>query len=53
MLLIFLIQLYWIFDIQKQKRVVAKDADDEYLSIPMNYELLFQKVRRKGEARES
>ena len=45
-------QLFWVFDIEKQKRIVAKDGNEQYLSIPINFELLFQKVRRKDVERK-
>jgi len=36
--------MFWIFAIQKQERVVAKEGEDLYVSIPVDYPFKFQQL---------
>lgn len=40
-------QIFWIYDVFCQQRVIAKTEDMRYLSIPLNYTLKFQRLTRR------
>jgi len=46
------VQIFWVFGVVCQRRVIAKTEDMRYVSIPLNYSLNFQKLTRKTEKRK-
>ena len=46
-------QIYWVYAVQRQKRVVAVDGNSRYVSLPADYPLLFQPVARNHETSKS
>jgi len=44
MWLLLLNQVYWVYDILKQPRVIATDRDDNYISISLDYKQRFHIV---------
>jgi len=43
------LKIYWIVGVHEQQRVLAKDSDNCYISIPVDYPMKFQQVaRHKG-----
>jgi len=42
-------QVYWVYDIQKQPRLIATDRDENYISIPLDYKHRFH-VIEKGQS---
>ena len=46
-------KVYWIFAVERQQRVVAKDYNSRYLSIPVESHFRFQQQKRDTHARKS
>ena len=44
--ILWLAQVYWVFDIIKQPRVIATDRDENYISIPLDYKQRFHIIER-------
>ena len=38
-------QVYWVYDILKQPRVIATDRDDNYISIPLDCKRKFHIIK--------
>ena len=49
MWLLCLAQVYWVYDILKQPRVIATDRDENYISIPLDYNQRFH-IIEKGQS---
>ena len=41
-------QVYWIFGIQKQKKIIAKEQMGRYLSIPLENHFKFQSITKNS-----
>lgn len=44
------VKVFWIFAVQRQQRVVAKDNNSRYLSIPVESHFRFQQQKRYTQA---
>ena len=42
-----LCQVYWVYDVLKQPRVIATDRDDNYISISLDYKQRFHVIERE------
>jgi len=49
LLLWLVVQVYWVYDILKQPRVIATDRDENYISIPLDYKQRFH-IIEKGQS---